>query len=427
MQEMIHDAQILFQEALRSVQAISLLANSDLKKWAGRPLENFESICVVGAGKAAMAMAAELETSLPDNLTKGHVVVPRGYQKLLSPLQRITVSEASHPVPDVTSVRAADAALSIATACGADDLVLALISGGGSALWAAPVEGVALRDIQHINQALLLSGATIHQVNIVRKHLSRIKGGKLARAGWPATMLTLVISDVTNDNLSVIASGPTVADTSSRSEAIAVLQSFDLWESASDSVRMALLHGLETPGEDDTCFERSTTILLGSNHEALRAACNKARQLGYKATICGENISGEARDVGRMLAGEALNSPRGTRQCLLWGGETTVTVTGSGQGGRNQEVVLGALLALEDTERRVVVLSAGTDGIDGASPAAGAWATNHTAQLARKQGLSPEKSLANNDTYEFFQQIGSSLVTGPTHTNVMDIILFLVD
>ena len=424
MHKLIHDGQAIFGAAVRGAQARRLLRQCDLEPWTA----TYVRAAVVGAGKAAMAMAGALEERVPGWIAHGIVAVPYGYRDSLPPTQRapslVQVVEAGHPMPDAAGLAASEQALAIAEKCAAGDLLIVLLSGGGSALWPAPAHGVTLADVQVTNRLLLRSGATIHQINTVRKHLSRIKGGWLAATAYPGAVLTLTISDVTGDDPSIIASGPTAADPSTCADARQVLRSLHLMDHAPASVRACLEEGAaETPGPGDVRLQGAQRMLLGSNRKALSAAAAEARALGYDAQLRAFDLTGEAREVGRAVAREALRQPAGA--CLLWGGETTVTLTGHGQGGRNQEVALAAALALEDERRPVLVLSGGTDGIDGPTDFAGAWATPLTAPQARALGLDAQAALDNNDAYPFFSALGSGLRTGPTHTNVMDIILTL--
>lgn len=431
---LVEDAQTVYAAAVRSVQADRLLTATALRTLVGRSLEQFGRIQVVGAGKAALAMAGTLEAILPDRALGGQVVVPHGYPATLPAAQRhpvaIDVVEAGHPVPDAASVRAAEHALQVASSCAADDLLLVLLSGGGSALWAAPAPGVTLEVVQEVNRALLLCGADIHQVNTVRKHLSRIKGGRLARAAHPATLAALVISDVPGDDLSVIASGPTVPDRSTCREAVAMLKTLGLWKRIPGVACDALARGLHDPGKEtpkagDPCFAQTRVYQLAGNSDALTAACAQSEARGYRTNVSAASITGEARDVGRMIASKMLHAAGVGPRCFLWGGETTVTVTGAGRGGRNQEIALAAGLALEDARRDIVILSAGTDGIDGPTDIAGAWVSPDSIREARAKGLDPDAYLADNNAYAFFRRTGAVVEPGPTHTNVMDVVIAL--
>lgn len=431
---LVEDAHTVYVAAVRSVQPDCLLTTTALQTLVGRPLEQYDRIHVVGAGKATMAMAGALEVILPGRVLGGQVVVPHGYPATLPAAQHcpvaIDVVEAGHPVPDAAGVRAAEYALQVASSCTEDDLLLVLLSGGGSALWTAPASGIPIEVVQEVSRALLLSGADIHQVNTVRKHLSRIKGGRLARAAHPATLATLVISDVPGDDLSVIASGPTVPDRSTCREAVAMLKTLGLWNRIPGMARDALTRGSHDPGKEtpkagDACFARTRAYQLAGNGDALIAACAQAEARGYRTSVSAANITGEAREAGRMIASSVLHAAGKGPRCFLWGGETTVTVTGAGRGGRNQEIALAAGLALEDARRDIVVLSAGTDGIDGPTDIAGAWVSPDSIREARSKGLDPNAYLADNNTYAFFRQTGAVVEPGPTHTNVMDVVIAL--
>lgn len=433
MPALIEDAKALYDAAVRSVQADRLLEAQGMPAWLDQP-DAYRRVVVVGAGKAAMAMAGAVEARLGRRIDAGMVVVPHGYRATLPQTQRapdvVEVVEAGHPVPDTAGAEAAARVHALAAACGPGDLLLVLISGGGSALWPAPASGLSLADVQATTGLLLRSGADIHQINTVRKHLSSLKGGRLAAAASPATVRALVVSDVVGDDLAVIASAPTMPDPSTYAQAVAVLDRFALWRDVSTPVRNHLERGVqgalpETPKPGAACFARAQTMLIGSNREALEAARQAAEQRGYTARIVAHTLVGEARAVGKAVVQGVLEADDRRPVCLLWGGETTVTVTGTGRGGRNQEVALAAALALEGSPRRVAVLSGGTDGIDGPTDAAGAWATPHTAPTARALGLNPAAFLANNDAYTFFEQAGGLLRTGPTHTNVMDVLIAL--
>ncbi len=428
--DVVADAQAIFRAAVRGAQADVLLTQTPWTTWAPRPTDRYRRVVVVGMGKAAMVMAGMVEQLLGARIGEGAVVVPHGYPQTPPahcPLpRRIEVLEAGHPVPDEGSVRAARRMLALAEECEEADLLLVLISGGGSALCTDFEPPVTLADAQLTFRLLLESGADIYQMNTVRKHLSRIGGGRLARAAAPADVLALVISDVVGDDLSVIASGPTVPDPTTFAEAIAVLRHYELWHRVPTSVRVRLEAGvtdpsLETPKPADSRFARVVTRLIGTNRRALEAAADEARQRGYSVRIVTDRLTGEAREVAPRLV-TALQAVREDRPvCLLWGGETTVTVRGQGRGGRNQELALAAALAMDGWDAQAVLLSGGTDGRDGPTDAAGAWATPETVAHARACGKDPQAYLANNDAYTFFEALDQLLFTGPTHTNVMDV------
>jgi glycerate 2-kinase len=391
---------------------------------AGRPydLARFEHVYLVAGGKAALPMAAAAAALLGDRLTEGVVVTKYGHGQAtghrLPPC--LTLLEAGHPLPDANSVRGAEAITAIARRAGAHDLVLCLLSGGGSALLTLPVAEMSLEDMQALTDDLLRSGATIQELNTVRKHLSQIAGGQLARLAAPAALVTLVLSDVIGDPLDVIASGPTVPDPTTVAEAQAVL--------ARRSVRRSLPLR-ETPKPGDPAFARVEHVIIGSNRLAALAALERARALGYRSLLLGTYLEGEAREVGRVAAALAKGvlahgDPLAPPACLIWGGETTVTVRGAGRGGRNQELALGAALAL-DGWQGALVMALATDGSDGPTDAAGAIATGETLARARTLGLDPHAALAENDSYTFFAALDDLLRTGPTGTNVNDLLFIL--
>ena len=425
MQTLVADGYAIFEAALRSVQADRLLARFDLEEAAGRPLRKFRRIRVIGSGKASLAMAGALEPHLLHDDVAGHVVVPHGYaatlpESLPAP-QLVQVEEAGHPVPDAAGLRAARRALDTARSCGPKDLLVVLLSGGGSALWFAPV--VRPEALQEVTRMLLRCGAAIDEINSVRKRCSRIKGCRLLLAAQPATVVTLAVSDVIGDDLAVIASGPTVPDLSTATEAIAVARKYGIWPQMPREVRAALERGRNKQPWSQSLSASGHTALLGSNAVALEAARKAASRLGYRARIQPSALSGEARHRGAEIGRSAAALAAGT--CMLLGGETTVTVRGTGRGGRNQELALSAALAMDGSRARALVLSGGTDGIDGPTDAAGAWATPQTVESGRVQGICAADALANNDAYGFFQSVPGMLCTGPTHTNVMDIVVAL--
>lgn len=432
---LVQDAQAIFEGALRGVRPDALMQRPDLSDLLSGVTGRFERVVVVGAGKAALVMAGALEACLPDRIDAGLVVIPHGYAASLpagvpTP-QRITVIEAGHPVPDQAGFDAAARVLRLVAGCTPRDLVIALLSGGGSALWPAVVGAVPFADAQQTYTQLLHSGAEIHAVNTVRKHLSRLGGGRLA-AATPATVYALVLSDVVGNDLSTIASGPCSPDPTTFADAQAVLARYQLWQTVPASVRRYIEQGMqgvvpETPKPGAAVFNRVEARVLGSNQDALAAGLAAATNLGYTAQVVQTNLTGEARAVGRALVDHALAQPAAPHpRCLLWGGETTVTVRGRGKGGRNQEVALGAAMACAGRPERMLLLSGGTDGIDGPTDAAGAWATPATLARAEVLGLDANTALANNDAYPYFDALGQLLKPGPTHTNVMDLQVVLL-
>lgn len=389
-------------------------------------------VVVVGCGKAAAPMAAAVEEIVGDRLGRGVVVTKYGH---VQPTRIIRVREAGHPVPDEAGIAGAKAILDHVRGLGPDDLVLVLISGGGSALTPAPVEGVSLAEKQALTQILLACGADIREMNAVRKHISRFKGGQLARAAQPARVMALILSDIVGDPLDAIASGPTVPDPTTYGDALGTLDRYRIRGLIPASIRSRLEAGArgeapETPKPEDPLFARVCCVIVGSNIQALEAARSEARALGLAPMILSSSIEGETREVARMhvaLAREvrATGNPVKPPACLISGGETTVTLRGSGKGGRNQEFVLAAALDMAGL-RDAVVLSAGTDGTDGPTDAAGAIADGETCARALAAGLDPRKALDANDAYPFFRKLGDLILTGPTKTNVMDVRLVLV-
>jgi hydroxypyruvate reductase len=383
------------------------------------PPDDGGRLIVIGAGKASAAMARAVEDHWSGPLD-GLVVTRYGHGV---PCERIEIVEAAHPVPDAAGEAAAGRILGKISGLAATDRVLALISGGGSALLAAPAAGVTLAEKRALTAALLRSGASIGEINCVRKHLSAIKGGRLALAAWPAPVLTLAISDVPGDDPAVIASGPTVADPTTAVDALKVLDFHGI--AIPDALRVRLASGeLETPKPGDPRLANSEFRLIASPRQMLEAAAAEANRLGIAPLILGDAIEGEAREVGKALAGIALSCARhgfpADKPCvLLSGGETTVTLKGKGRGGRNTEFLLGLALTL-DGAPGIHALAADTDGIDGSEGNAGAFVTPFTLQRAREQGLDIRRFLAANDAWGYFSSLGDLLVTGPTRTNVND-------
>jgi len=374
---------------------------------------------VIGAGKASAAMAAAVEANMPGDL-EGLVITRYAHAV---PCQRIEIVEAAHPVPDRAGERAAGRILAMVQALGTDDLVLALISGGGSSLLALPAPGLSLDDEQAVNKALLRSGASIDEMNCVRKHLSAIKGGRLAAAAHPARLVALLISDVPGDDPAVIASGPTVGDPTTRHDALGIIAKYGI--ELAPHVRAHLeSDASESVKPDDPRLAAVENILIATPQASLEAAAAVAREVGITPVILGDSLEGEARDVGKVMAGIAKQVVRHgqpvPRPCvLLSGGETTVTVKGDGTGGRNVEFLLALAVALGD-EPGVSALAADTDGVDGAAEVAGAWMTDQTLATAAAMGIDAKASLAANDGHGFFAALGHQLITGPTLTNVND-------
>ena len=402
-------------------------------------LSDCERIFVVGGGKAAAPMTAAIAEILGKRLTEGIVVTKYGHTTFQSPSPNFQILEAGHPVPDENSVRGAQAVVDCAAQATERDLVLCLISGGGSALLTLPAPGLTLADLQALTDALLRSGATINEVNIVRKHCSRIKGGNLARLAAPARLVTLVLSDVVGDPLDVIASGPTVPDPTTVTDAREILKRHSIPPLCPPPSGGEVFQ--ETPKPGDPVFERVQHIVVGSNRLAAVAALERARQLGFNALLLSTYVEGEAREVAKVAAAlakgiRAHGDPLPPPACLVWGGETTVTVRGEGtvsrrghrhygKGGRNQELALAAALAL-DGWPGVLVMALATDGADGPTDGAGAIITGETVARAQTMGLDPRAALEANDSYPFFDAMGDLIRTGPTGTNVNDLLFVVV-
>jgi glycerate 2-kinase len=396
------------------------------------PLRAVDRIWVVGAGKASAAMALAIEGLLAKRIAGGLVNVKYGDT---ARLRRIERNECGHPVPDEAGVRGAERIAEIAQGAGRRDLLICLISGGASALMPRPAPPVTLSEKQAATRLLLACGADIQEINAVRKHISAIKGGQLARLAAGAAVLSLLLSDVIGDGLDTIGSGPTAPDASTFADARAVLDRYALYALAPAAVRKRIEAGIrgeipETPKADDPAFRRVRNLVVGSNRLAVDAAAAKARELGFRPLVLSTTVEGETREVARVhaaVAREIVASGKPVRPpaCVISGGETTVTLRGGGLGGRNQEFALAAAIDLAGCDR-VVVLSGGTDGTDGPTDAAGAIADGRTLARAARRGLDARRYLAENDSYHFFEPLGDLLKTGPTGTNVMDVRLLLV-
>lgn len=397
-------------------------------------LADFRRIVVVGAGKATARMAQALEAVLGDLIADGLIVVKYGH---VAQLDRIEQVEAAHPLPDQAGVVATQRVLQLLQEADDKTLVICLLSGGASALLVAPVAGITLQDKQAVTSLLLRAGASIGELNAVRKHLSAVKGGRLAQALAPAQVLTLLVSDVIGDSLDVIASGPTAPDASTFAEAWAVIGKYGLRETVPLRVMAYLKRGVAA-AEPETVKQELPhvrNVIVASNRLALAALEQEAKLQGFDAALLSDRIKGEAREIAHFLAqtarDELARMQPGERRCLLSGGETTVTVRGTGKGGRNQELALAFALEMEGTAG-ATLLSAGTDGTDGPTDAAGAIVDGDTAGRARQLGMRPEDHLANNDSYGFFQRLDAAgqthchVLTGPTGTNVMDLQILLL-
>lgn len=395
-------------------------------------LSRYRRILVVGAGKASGAMALALEEVIGDRITDGLVIVKDGHT---APTRRIRLVEAGHPIPDARGLQAANEILALARSAQADDLVVVLVSGGGSALTPCPAPPITLEEKQALTRLLLLAGATIRELNAVRKHCSLFKGGRLAQTAAPASVLSLILSDVIGDPLDSIASGPTAPDPTTFKDALAILDRFGLREKAPRAVVEHLERGVrgevpETPKATDPLFRRVENRVIGNNALVVEAAREAAQGLGFHPHLLTRSLEGEAREVAREFRNRArevraAGKPVTPPACLIAGGETTVTVRGKGLGGRCQEFALAAALELQGMDD-VLVLAAGTDGSDGPTDAAGAFADGNTVSNGGRQNLDARACLDANDSYRYFSALGDSIKTGPTNTNLLDLYLLLV-
>jgi glycerate 2-kinase len=431
-------AQAIFREALLAADPYRLVRRQlrlrgDVLEAAGvRHRLGGGRVALVAVGKAAAPMAQAAEEAIGDRLGEAVAVSTTDDGRLA----RVKLLQASHPVPDARGLAAAAAVEALARGLGRHDLLLVLLSGGGSALLPSPVEGVTLDDKARTTALLLRAGATIHETNAVRKHLSRLKGGGLARAAAPARVVALALSDVVGDDLATIASGPTVPDPSTFADALEVLRRREILHDVPAPVRDHLESGArgtrpETPKPGEAAFRRTATRLVGSNRLSIEAAAREARRRGLHPLVLTTRLEGEAREVARVLVAmlrECVGASRPARPpvCLLAGGETTVTVRGDGQGGRNQELAVAAAQCLAGFPVPAVVASLATDGIDGASDAAGGLADDTTVARATALGLAPAAAfLAANDTRNYLGPLGDLIVTGATGTNVVDVVVLL--
>ena len=429
----------ILQAALESVDPAAAVRRQLRREgdtlWAsdvGYDLGEVGRIFVVGAGKAGAPMARAVEEVLGDRISSGQVTVK--YEHLLS-TRIVMLQEAGHPIPDEAGVAGSRAIVRLLESAEEDDLVICLISGGGSALMTLPIDGISLADTKAVTGSLLRAGATINEINAIRKHLDQLKGGQLARLAYPARTVSLILSDVVGNPLDVIASGPTVPDTSSFAEAYGLLQRHELLEEVPQSVVSHLRRGMsgevaETPKAGNPAFARTLNLIVASNTIAAEAAERAAHDAGMHAMLLSTYIEGEAREVGKVLgalAKEVLASGRPVERpaCLIVGGETTVTLRGKGKGGRNQEMALAAALSIQDLEDVTIVCLA-TDGTDGPTDASGALADGSTIRRAREHGLDPWHFLETNDSYYYFSPLNDLLLTGPTNTNVNDLAFVFV-
>ncbi len=399
----------------------------------------YKRLCVLGFGKAVSPMLRAVTDRMGSFISGGVAIMKHGYPAESGCAYRINVYEAGHPLPDEAGLRATMGAIRLAKTFDNETLLVCLISGGGSALLVSPYTGISLKEKQETTDLLLKAGADIYELNAVRKHASLVKGGRLAEIAFPATIESLILSDVMGDPLDVIASGPTAPDSTTYADALRVVEKFRLDARIPRSLFHLLIEGArgrvpETPKEGNPLFRRVRNRIVGSNKSAIEAGRRKALQLGLEATLLSTEVRGEAREMGRWLAEKAKaagglqrrTTGAGRPICLIAGGETTVTVKGRGLGGRNMELALAFALEIEG-EEGITLLSAGTDGSDGPTDAAGAIVDGHTISRARLAGLDPEGYLADNDSYHFFQRTGDLFITGPTGTNVMDVQFVLLE
>ena len=398
---------------------------------------NYGKLYLISFGKAAYPMTKAVSDFADDLLTKGIMITKYGHVPEAGVSHKIEVFEAAHPVPDIQGVLATERVIGLLEKADSATLVVCLISGGGSALLVAPHKDISLAEKQQITQLLLKAGANIQELNTVRKHLSRIKGGRLAEIAYPARVLSLILSDVIGDPLDVIASGPTSPDQTTFQDALKVIKLHDLGDKIPEKASFILIRGAageiaETPKEGNPVFAWVQNIIVGSNKKAIETAKREAEGQGYQAAVISAELQGEARDAATWLARKAIEARRGLaggsqgKICLISGGETTVTVRGNGMGGRNTELSLAFAQEIKGMQG-ITLLSAGTDGTDGPTDAAGAFVYGGTIEKAEAAGINPEDYLKNNDSYNFFKSAGGLFITGPTGTNVMDLQIILLD
>jgi len=445
LRQMRSDAVDLFNVAVKRVdpyEAIkgfvrlegeSLILGQEDRASTELDLRRYSRIFMVGGGKATAPMARAMEDLLGNRITQGIINVKYGFTEELSCTEII---EADHPLPDQNGIDGTRKILDLLSTAGEDVLIFSLISGGGSALLPQPIGEISLMEKQAVTKSLLECGASIDEINAIRKHISSTKGGQMARAAFPATTVNLMLSDVVGDKMDVIASGPFVPDMSTFKDVWTILEKYKLTEDIPGSIKKYLMDGVnhkvqETPKEGDPIFQKVYNFIIGSNILALEAAKYEAEKIGYNTLILSSMVEGETKEVAKVhtaIAREILSSgyPVNPPACIISGGETTVTIQGDGLGGRNQEFCLATATEMVDLPARVVILSGGTDGNDGPTPAAGAVVDPLTVSRGKSKGMDASQFLRNNDSYHFFQEIDGLLITGPTNTNVMDVRIILV-
>ena len=395
-------------------------------------LAKLKHIYVIGAGKASAMMAQTMESILDNRISEGHIVTKYGHG---IPLKFIDITEAGHPIPDENGLKGTEKILKIAQRADSDDLVICLLSGGASALMTDITVDYTLADLKVLNEVLLKCGANIQEMNCIRKHISNIKGGKLAQTIAPATVVSLILSDVIGDPLDVIASGPTAPDPTTFANALEIIKKYNIEDQVPSSIKKYLQDGIagkyrETLKEDDFQMEHIHNLIIGSNRIALNESVKRAAMLGYDTFVVSNSLEGDASDVAQQILEAAQKKMRLAGEgkvCLLFGGEPTVKVSGNGKGGRNQHLalLLAQLLHGQQFMQDITILCAGTDGTDGPTDAAGAFVDQSTWQDALTRQIDIEGYLANNDSYNFFKMTKCHLITGPTMTNVMDIVVVL--
>lgn len=432
----------IFYASLKAVDSYESVKHYTHKIRSAYQNGNFSRLIIIGFGKAAYPMAEAIEDNLWKSIDIGIVITKYGHSKeqktrVKGQRSRIKVYEAGHPLPDENGLKGTEEIIKLLKDTDENTFITCLISGGGSSLLVSPYEGISLDEKQKITELLLRAGADINELNTVRKHISKVKGGRLVEIAYPAKVISLILSDVTGDRLDIIASGPTSPDGTSYNNALRVLKEYSLMGKSPKSILEVLQKGVsglipETPKEGNKIFDNVENIIIGSNRIALDAAKKKAEEMGLNAEIISYELTGEARDMGKWLAQKAkgIRKASGARReekvCLISGGETTVTVKGLGLGGRNMELALAFAIEIEGFDG-ITLLSAGTDGTDGPTDAAGAIVNGETAIKAKAIGIDPGAYLRNNDSYNFFKKIDGLFITGPTGTNVMDIQIMVIE